>query len=92
MKNLTKKLAPVVLGLALLTGCGQNPIEILEENKGKQTKTIQKGDTYWDYAKEIQKKNPELAKLDIRDLCAYLKEFNDGKELRYGESAELPKY
>lgn len=93
MKNLKNiLLIGAFCGLAMLTSCGDKSMEVLKNNKGTQTKIIQKGDTYWKYAGELRKKNSKLMELDKRDVWMYLRDYNDGKSLIAGEDAKLPVY
>ncbi len=92
-----KKLKDILIigtfcGLAMLTGCEDKTMEVLKNNKGTQTTTIQKGDTYWGYAIELRKNNSKLRELDKRDVWMYLRDYNDGRELIAGEDAKLPTY
>jgi hypothetical protein len=92
-------MAPLLAGaLVSEIGCDfdsyKSAREVLKENKGIDAVEIKKGDTYWEYAKELKRKYPEkLRDLDIRDVCiAIKKDYNNGKKLREGEKVNLPTY
>src|SRR3989344_854266 len=53
---------------------------------------ISQGDTYWNYAKNLQEQYPELKGLNVNDLAEEIQKLNDHKKLNYLASVELPVY
>ena len=92
MKNLKKIVFPVMLGLALLTSCGDKPKEILNTYKGTYQKDVQTGAGYQKYAIELKREYPEkLGGLDSRDIYMFLsQELNDNKMLMKDGKAIKP--
>lgn len=106
MKNIINKIgkfgAGAVLGLAMLgnTACsridylnGKETERILNDYHTSCTISIERMDTYWGIARDLQKNCPEtFGRLDVRDIYQKLKEFNDNKELFAGKKAKVPGY
>jgi len=60
------------------------------------TKTIDypvsQGDTYWNYAKNLQEQYPELRGLNVNNITRKIQELNGNKELNYSDSVKIPVY
>jgi len=93
MENKTKILTAIVIGLALLTGCGDKTKETLSNYRGTYQEPVEPQAGYQRYAIRLQKKYPnKLGRLDSRDIYAFLREINNEKMLRADGTIKLPIY
>lgn len=66
--------------------------KLIKNYSSTKTISVERGDTYYDYAKKLMNEHPELKGLNINELTEEIQKLNNYKKLNYSGNAKIPVY